>query len=226
MMSIVAGGSHVCGLNSTGIVVCKGDNNYGQLNVPSSNSAWEFSTLALGESHSCVIRGTTGLVMCWGGGGEYSLNVTQAVSFGTIASRSNFICGLTTDNFSIICWGPRWPARPGEGNYSSGAELPLPKTLLGPCNQSNSSCECGVYPQSQRQCSGLGNICKPCLITEISMPPQQALHPPPSLPLPPLVALGSTGSPLSSSVSLGFKWGVFVFSMIDLYCMWSGCVSH
>lgn len=89
----------------------------------------------------------------------------------------------------------------------------LPTTLPGPCNQSNSFCECGVYPQSQRLCSGLGKICKPCLISEISRPPQLA----PVAPRP-------IGLPPSSSISLVLKWGWFAFAMIGIYCVLSGRV--
>ncbi|CAN0909702.1 Putative serine/threonine-protein kinase-like protein CCR3 [Linum grandiflorum] len=58
MLSVQAGGSHVCGVNSTGILVCKGDNSSGQLNVPSnfSSTPLEYSLLALGANHSCALR--------------------------------------------------------------------------------------------------------------------------------------------------------------------------
>ncbi|CBI25475.3 unnamed protein product, partial [Vitis vinifera] len=59
MLSIMAGGSHVCGLNTTGYLLCEGSNDSGQLNVP-SGSAYEFSNLSLGENHSCAIRQSNG----------------------------------------------------------------------------------------------------------------------------------------------------------------------
>ncbi|KAF5453676.1 hypothetical protein F2P56_028562 [Juglans regia] len=216
MTSIVAGGSHVCGVNSTGFVVCKGNNDSGQLNIP-SNRPWEFSTLALGANHSCGIRRANESVVCWGGEGEYSVNMTQGVSFTTIASGSNFTCGLTTSNFSIICWGPGWP---GEANSSLMSDLP--KILPGPCD--NSSCgECGLYLLSQSMCSGFGNICRPCL-TQISMPPP----PPPPVSFPP----GPTGSSPSSR-SKGLRGGLLAFCIVGsvgacagictvIYCLWTG----
>lgn len=103
MLSIVAGGSHVCGLNSTGFLVCKGSNEFGQLDVPKSE-AFEFADLALGDQHSCAIRRLNGSVVCWGGKGKFSVNFIQGVSFELIVSGSNFICGLLTANFSVICW--------------------------------------------------------------------------------------------------------------------------
>ncbi|KAJ8443914.1 hypothetical protein Cgig2_032738 [Carnegiea gigantea] len=107
MSSIVAGGGHVCGLNLTGFLVCKGRNASGQLNFP-VNEAFGFSKLALGLDYSCGIRQPNGSVVCWGGGGRYSSNVTQGVGFETLVGGLNFTCGIITRNFSIICWGPGW----------------------------------------------------------------------------------------------------------------------
>ncbi|XP_075668031.1 putative serine/threonine-protein kinase-like protein CCR3 isoform X2 [Castanea sativa] len=112
MNSIVAGGSHVCGFNSNGFVVCKGDNSSGQLNVP-SNSVGDLSKLSLGDSHSCGIKQSNQSVVCWGGR-DYSSNVTEGVSFETIVSGSNFTCGLKTGDLSIMCWGPGWPNEDSE----------------------------------------------------------------------------------------------------------------
>ncbi|KAG4964702.1 hypothetical protein JHK82_038916 [Glycine max] len=150
MVSLVAGESHVCGLNSSGYLVCRGSNNFGQIDVP-EGGALEFSGLALGVEHTCAIRRSNGSVVCWGGRGLFEDNVTKGVSFEVIVSGSNFTCGLTTNNFSVICWGPGW-------DNGSGYEIPLPPILPGPCVQSPCS-ECGIYPQSASLCSGYGNIC-------------------------------------------------------------------
>ncbi|KAM1457567.1 hypothetical protein ACFX13_035585 [Malus domestica] len=73
--------------------------------------------------------------------------------YAVIASGSDFVCGLTTRNSSIVCWGPGWPNPSG---LKSREELELPKILPGSCV--NSSCgECGIYPQSQRLCFGADN---------------------------------------------------------------------
>ncbi|GAU43808.1 hypothetical protein TSUD_247970 [Trifolium subterraneum] len=155
MVSLVAGESHVCGLNSKGFLVCKGSNNFGQINVPNQVKPLEYSDLALGSEHSCAIRRSNGSVVCWGGKGLFNVNVTKSVSFESIVSGSNFTCGLTTNNFSVICWGPGW-----FDNGGSVFEIPLPPILPGICVQSSCG-ECGIYPQSQFLCSGFGNICKP-----------------------------------------------------------------
>ncbi|KAJ7959646.1 GPCR kinase [Quillaja saponaria] len=219
METVVAGGSHVCGLNATGFLVCKGSNSSGQLKVP-SGGAMEYYGLALGAEHSCAITRLNNSVVCWGGGGQFSVNVTVGVSFELIVSGLNFTCGLTTGNFSVICWGPGWPIN---SNSSSRFELPLKEILPGPCVQPSCS-ECGIYPQSQKLCSGSGNICKPCW-------PQIAEPPPPPLPLPPPPPPTSLSPP--SSPSRALKRGLLAFAIVGsvgalagfctiVYCIWTG----
>ncbi|KAM4104243.1 hypothetical protein ACJW30_06G142600 [Castanea mollissima] len=210
MNSIVAGGSHVCGFNANGFVVCKGVNSSGQLNVP-SNSVGDLSKLSLGDSHSCGIKQSNQSVVCWGGR-DYSSNVTEGVSFETIVSGSNFTCGLKTGDLSIMCWGPGWP---NEGNLSSGVELSLPKILPGPCvDQSN--CLCGEYLDSEKLCSGFGIICSDC--NNGSSTQQPVPSPTPS----------STSSP-----SKGLRRGLLAFCIVGsiggfagictvIYCLWTG----
>ncbi|XP_037492711.1 putative serine/threonine-protein kinase-like protein CCR3 [Jatropha curcas] len=222
MVYIAAGGSHVCGLNSTGFLVCRGDNSSGQLNVP-SNSPIRYSQLALGANYSCALRNDNGSVVCWGGGGVYSVNGTVGVSFESIVSGSNFICGLTTRNFSIICWGPGWP----NVDVASRVQiLPLSmKILPGPCVQS--SCEGRMYPDSARLCHGSGNVCYPPNLNFSIFPPPSLS--PPALPLPPSPPM----LPVPSSPSKKLTTGLLVFCIIGsvgafagictiVYCLWTG----
>ncbi|KAJ6720579.1 SERINE/THREONINE-PROTEIN KINASE-LIKE PROTEIN CCR4 [Salix viminalis] len=215
MLSLEAGGLHVCGLNSSGLLVCRGDNKLGQLDVP-PNNALEYSQLALGARHSCAIRKNNGSVVCWGGDGEYNVSEIQGVHFESIVSGSNFTCGLVSLDFSIMCWGPGW-------SNGSGARLPLGEVLPGPCVQSSCS-ECGLYPQSGTLCSGSGNICKPCgfnasRLTPVAPPPLPSAPPPSIVP--------------KSSPSKELKTGLLVFAIVGsvggfaglctiIYCLWTG----
>ncbi|GAA0140928.1 non-receptor serine/threonine protein kinase [Lithospermum erythrorhizon] len=166
MENIFVGGTQACGISTSGWLICEGNNDNGQLNIV-SNSSYEFSGLALGANHSCAIRRWNNSVVCWGGKGEFSSDLTVGVSFESIVAGLDFTCGLTSVNLSIICWGPGWPNE----LYPSGVALPLAKILPGSCLQSD--CQCGVYPQSQELCSGNGNICRPCHVPiVISSPPQ------------------------------------------------------
>ncbi|XP_038722752.1 putative serine/threonine-protein kinase-like protein CCR3 [Tripterygium wilfordii] len=210
MLSVQAGGSHVCGVNSTGFLVCKGDNSSGQLDIP-VEAQLEYRELALGANHTCAIRNVNGSVVCWGGNGDYSVNLTNGVSFEKIVSGSDFTCGLTTANLSVLCWGPGWP---------DVSELPLPSTLPGPCVRS--SCDdCGPFPQSEQLCSGSGNICSVCPFN-VSMQPV----PPPFFPPPP------TARP-PSPPSEGLRKGLLAFAIVGsigafsgictiIYCLYTG----
>ncbi|XP_019192526.1 PREDICTED: putative serine/threonine-protein kinase-like protein CCR3 [Ipomoea nil] len=161
MVSINAGGSFACGLNTTGFVVCRGKNLNGELEVP-LNSAYGYSGLSSGQNHSCGIRRLNHTVICWGGNGAFWSKKLEGISFESIVSGLDFACGLKTSDFSVICWGPGWAGEDDD-------KLLLPQILPGPCIHSNCS-ECGVYPQSQSLCSGNGNICRPC-DRSITIPP-------------------------------------------------------
>ncbi|XP_075496772.1 putative serine/threonine-protein kinase-like protein CCR3 [Primulina tabacum] len=211
MVNIQVGGRHACGINDSGFVICKGNNDSGQLNVP-SNSAYQYRGLALGANHSCAIRRLNRTVICWGGNSEYSSNITDGISFEFIVAGLNFTCGLTTSNFSVICWGAGWPNQ----FHSSGVELPLLKTLPGPCV--DTSCPCNVYPESQILCSGNGNICRPCDIP--------VLIPPVPSPEPPVIV---TRSSRSKGIATGLLIIVIVGSVggiggicTVIYCLWTG----
>ncbi|KAL2940581.1 putative serine/threonine-protein kinase-like protein CCR3 [Bienertia sinuspersici] len=109
MVSLTAGGQHVCGFDSFRFLICKGMNFSGQLNFPSAlNDSSEFSSLALGLDYSCAIRQYNGSVICWGDNGAYLSNITKGINFEFLVGGFNFVCGLITRNSSISCWGPGW----------------------------------------------------------------------------------------------------------------------
>ncbi|KAL6503758.1 hypothetical protein OROGR_025681 [Orobanche gracilis] len=207
MADIHVGGRHVCGIDNLGFIICRGENSDGQLNVP-SNLAYEYRGLALGANHTCAIRRLNRTVVCWGGNGGFLSNSTNGISFEFIVAGINFTCGLVTSNFSVICWGPGWPNQ----YLSLGIELPLLRSLPGPCIET--SCPCNLYPESHSLCSANGHICRPCDIP-ISIPP-----PSPSIRTPP-------------SSSRGPRKGLLVFLIVGsiggftgicsiIYCLWTG----
>ncbi|KAL6980711.1 non-specific serine,threonine protein kinase [Sarracenia purpurea var. burkii] len=212
MINIAVGGNHACGMNITGFLICKGHNSSGQLHVP-SNSAFEYSGMALGANHGCATRRLNGNVVCWGGDGEFSSNVTEGISFESIVSGLNFTCGLVTSNFSILCWGPGWPR-----NSVSGFDILLPKILPGPCV--DSPCDCGIYPESQILCSGSDNICRPCSFPNFPVPPPpvappEVSPPPPSSP-PKALRKGLLAFAIVGSI------GAFFAICTLIYCLWTG----
>ncbi|GAB2299561.1 hypothetical protein Dimus_033626, partial [Dionaea muscipula] len=212
MSTIVAGGRHVCGFHLNGTLVCRGDNSSGQLNAPAGDDQ-AFSQLALGLNFSCGIRDSNRSVVCWGGGGQYSSNVARGASFESIVAGLSFVCGLTSGNFSIVCWGPGWSGHGTMGvGVGVGVDLPLPMILPGPCVQS--SCSCGIYPDSEKLCSGSGNICRPCSFIP---KPTPSSSPPPS----PTVGSSPPAKPLMK-VLLSFAIiGSFAGICSIVYCLYT-----
>lgn len=211
MSSIVAGGMHVCGFNSSGFLVCKGSNSSGQLSFPVNESS-RFRKLALGFDYSCALRQSNGSVLCWGSSrASYLSNVTQELEFETLVGGLNFTCGLITLNLSIFCWGPGWL-----DDGTLGVYLPLPKVLPGPCVQTNCSL-CGIFPESQSLCSDSSNICNSCMNT---IPPFPPPYLPPSPPPPPPPSKGLTGRLLAFAIvgSVGSFSGICSI----IYCLYTG----
>ncbi|CAN7095138.1 unnamed protein product [Brassica rapa subsp. narinosa] len=213
MVSISAGESHACGLNSTGSLICIGSNESGQLNAP-SGQPYLYSDLSLGSNFTCATRSSNSSVTCWGGGTERFNNVTEKISFESVTSGSGLICGLISGNLSVMCWSP---------NNFSRIFLPFQDILPGPCVES-SLCTCGVYPRSDQLCSGSGSICSKCKIS----PPPQPLSPPPPPPPPPPPS-ESTSSPPSKALTRGLlafaivgSVGAFAGVCSVVYCLWTG----
>ncbi|PON62967.1 GPCR kinase [Parasponia andersonii] len=199
MSSLVAGESHACGLTTAGILVCKGNNDSGQLNVPNStttstNSAYEYSGLALGSNFTCGIKRRSGLVTCWGGG-LIQPHDAKNVSFELIVSGSVLVCGLTTSNLSMICWSD-------SGYYNS---LPMGMNIPGACVKSSCS-KCGTYPNSDVLCSGSGSICRVCQIEQLPL----------AAPLPPIFTPPSSPSDHDSPSSKAEKNLLLAFLVVGL----------
>ncbi|KAJ0901237.1 putative protein kinase RLK-Pelle-CR4L family [Helianthus annuus] len=215
LLTIVAGGSHVCGVSVAGVLICKGSNAYGQIDVP-DHSPFEFNGLALGANHTCALRRLNSSVVCWGGGGGDMDSYIGTISFESIVAGLDFTCGLTSNNFSVICWGEGWIQN---GLNPVGFELPLSRILPGPCVVSE--CSCGVYPQSDSLCSGYGSICRPCDLTNL-VPPIPEEVPPLPPPSPPRVIRSKrlTRGLLAFAIvgSVGAVAGICTV----IYCLWTG----
>ncbi|KFK34833.1 hypothetical protein AALP_AA5G199000 [Arabis alpina] len=209
MVSVYAGESHACGFNTTGNLICIGNNVKVPLNLPN-----EYSKVSLGSNFTCAMRNSNGSVICFGDGAERFNNVTDKISFESISSGLSLICGLISSNLSVMCWNP--------SNFSR-IFLPFPEILPGPCVVESSLCSCGVFPQSDKLCSGSGSICKTCL-SQIPIP---IPIPSPSLPSPPQ-------SPVATAErSKALRGGLLAFAIVGsvggfagmcsvVYCLWTG----
>ncbi|KAJ0083215.1 hypothetical protein Patl1_31101 [Pistacia atlantica] len=124
------------------------------------------------------------------------------VSFDSIVAGLDFICGLTTRNFSVICWGPGW-------SNVLNLQSVVPFGMISSCGS------CGMYPNSESLCDGSGNICKSC---QIELPL--------SVPLPPVAQTVSSPTKTINKLSLIFiivgSVGAFAGICAVVYCLWAG----
>ncbi|KAJ3676362.1 hypothetical protein LUZ60_003774 [Juncus effusus] len=193
MSIITAGDSHVCGLDTSGFLTCKGSNSSGESAVPTGN-AFEFTSLALGSSHTCALQQPNGTAICWGGTGSKTGTYFPAngTEFEFLVAGGNLTCGLTIANYSVFCWYSN------QENISV-FQLSLPRILPGICVKNEERCACGTYAGSASLCSGTGLICNPCNSrTDTGPSPVPTVQPPSAL-----------ASPSSSRRKVGIGWKVF-----------------
>ncbi|CAN1772502.1 Putative serine/threonine-protein kinase-like protein CCR3 [Linum perenne] len=172
MESLVAGQFHesACGMTETGDLVCRGDNEWGQLDPP-ANSGFELDGVAVGQEFTCAIRRQNGKLTCWGSGVDWAgINVTGGIGDSSVYmyAASDFICGIkeTDYNYTVSCWGDGWTRFDGYSN-----EVPLGTLIPGPCVEFEVACHCNLVLYSTVLCDWSGVICDNC--------PRPILLPPP-----------------------------------------------
>ncbi|KAL5995592.1 hypothetical protein ACLOJK_025656 [Asimina triloba] len=208
MASLVAGENHVCGFGVNGSVICNGRNESGQLNAPLGS---RFSALALEANRTCGIRQSNSTVVCWGGNGGVLSLPPNDTSFVALASGLDFTCGLMAQNLTVMCWGSAL-------RFRRPLILPLPRIVPGQCAET--SCSCGVFPDSGNLCSGSGFICQPCGSSSVPAPPPPLQPPPPPSPLPVGRRRGASKGLLAFAIvgSVGAVSGICTI----MYCIWTG----
>lgn len=134
--TITAGGSHTCVFNSIGDVYCWGSNTQWQLgnngtssSIPVQVQIGLATSIAAGNSHSCITYNFLDSVFCWGSNnnGQLGNDSTERsytpVRAGTLTNASYVIagnshtCALISDG-NVFCWGNNTYGQLGDGTQT------------------------------------------------------------------------------------------------------------
>jgi len=134
--AVAAGTLHSCALTSGGVVLCWGDNFYGQLGIGGAEQSLtpvevfftpiNVTAISTGNQHTCVVTGG-GAVKRWGENrsGQVGDGTTRDSIFPTdvvgltsgitrIAAGGRHTCALTTGG-GVKCWGANGAGQLGDG---------------------------------------------------------------------------------------------------------------
>nr|GLL25677.1 putative serine/threonine-protein kinase-like protein CCR3 [Ipomoea trifida] len=104
MVDANADRSFASDINTTGFVICKGNNENGELEVP-FNSAYDYNRLALGLNHSCAIRRANQTVMCLGQNKDDSIVICSEDLMRKEDNVSFYSCDNGFEECVNIDWG-------------------------------------------------------------------------------------------------------------------------
>jgi alpha-tubulin suppressor-like RCC1 family protein len=94
-----SGETHSCELEADGVVLCDGDNTFGQLDVPVGAV---YVQIACGDFHSCALD-RYGQVTCWGDD-SYGQSSPPPGEFVEIDASANWSLGVHREG-TLACWG-------------------------------------------------------------------------------------------------------------------------
>ncbi len=154
---LTAGTHHSCALDSDGVVVCWGNNEYGQLAVPPEERMTEIEA---GAFHTCGLR-TNGSAVCWGHKFDIpkewdeEFRATFSPPFPPETERfvsivvNGHTCGLKEEG-RVLCW------RTGGEQYSIFEEEEIVAISSG-----EGSGICGLRQDGTVICLGVGVVSPP-----------------------------------------------------------------
>jgi hypothetical protein len=174
--AISAGGSHSCGLTSSGVLYCWGYNGDGELGDGTTADratpvavygGTTFASISAGGAHTCALN-TAGIAYCWGydgngelgdGGSFYTVWTTPVavaggLRFAAISAADFFTCGVTTAG-AAYCWGFNIDGELGDGTNSVSK---VPSRVMGGLSLTSISSSgehtCAITPTGDMYCWG------------------------------------------------------------------------
>jgi alpha-tubulin suppressor-like RCC1 family protein len=178
---VAAGGDHACGLNAQGNALCWGRDNSFQLGngdglavnsttpIPVAGG-FLFSSITAGGAHSCAIRASDNIAMCWGdnsqgqlgngivgGTSDTPVTVSGAPPFVAISAGGLYTCGLTAQS-TVYCWGSNQFGQLGRGSVDpsgSGSAIQVAGTYKAVA--AGSATTCAITTGGAASCWGRNN---------------------------------------------------------------------
>lgn len=148
VVEVAAGGRHTCLATGDGVVVCLGDDRYGQAQAPPV----ALHGLAAGLDFTCGLDATSRPV-CWGLGVHGQTQAPDRVLTGLSAGRA-MACGLDAEG-ALACWGEPEGERFGQVPDGPGwEEVAIGATWLGEerlCARRRGETSCVAWNQPATQ---------------------------------------------------------------------------
>ena len=172
--SVLAGGTHSCGVTTARQAYCWGDNTFGQLGdgtitvrrepVPVTGGL-TVQSIYPGDRHTCALT-TTGMAYCWGdnmhgqlGDGTTAVRHEPAPVMGELTFQSVLAGGAHTCALAITgqpyCWGWNNFGQLGDGTrFNQHEPVPLTGGLTFQSVYAGGSHSCGLTTEGQPYCWG------------------------------------------------------------------------
>ena len=137
---ISSGGSHTCGVTTSGAAYCWGSNSSGQLGGPPSAAC---SIDYYGNGVPCSV---------------IPLAVAGGLTFAAVSAGNVHTCGVTTGG-AAYCWGDNTQGQLGNGSTaSSGTPVPVAGTLTFAAVSAGNSFTCGLTTSGAAYCWGYNAV--------------------------------------------------------------------
>ena len=171
---ISLGAYHTCGITTSGVLKCWGENYFGKLGDNSNtdrffpvviDSGTSYSQISLGDHHTCGIT-TAGVLKCWGDNSSGQLGegsnvnknspvvIDSPTTYSQVSLGAAYSCGITTGGV-LKCWGNNYYGQLGDNTNSNRF---FPKVIDSGTNYTQinlgNSHTCGITSGGELKCWG------------------------------------------------------------------------